>query len=66
MTLRLLLWSAYWAVALTVAGAASLAAAIPFTGDAASCAGLLAATGVCLIACAVSPTTPTTSRKARS
>ncbi|MGW1533927.1 hypothetical protein [Streptomyces aureus] len=63
MTVRLAVWAAYWAVALALAAIASLAAALPFTGPAANLAGVVVAGGVCLVACACAPTTPTFSRK---
>jgi hypothetical protein len=56
---RTLRWLAYWTATLTAAAIASLAAALPFTGPAASGIGVLAAGGVCLIGIACAPTTPT-------
>jgi hypothetical protein len=47
--------AAYWTAVLLTAAVASLAAAIPFTGPAASTAGVLASGGVCLIGMACSP-----------
>ena len=58
MTARTLRWLAYWTATLTTAAIASLAAALPFTGPAASATGALAASGVCLIGIACAPTTP--------
>lgn len=52
---RRLVWALYWAVTLTVAAVASLAAGLPFTGPAASLAGDLAAAGVCLVGYACAP-----------
>lgn len=51
--------AAYWTGLLLLAAVASLAAAIPFTGAAASTVGVIAAAAVCLIglACAPNPTT---------
>ncbi|MEV8032228.1 hypothetical protein [Streptomyces sp. NPDC086182] len=59
MTVRTLRWLAYWTATLTTAAIASLAAALPFTGTAASATGVLAAAAVCLIGTACAPTTPT-------
>lgn len=59
MTARTLRWLAYWTATLTAAAVASLAAALPFTGPAASATGVLAAAGVSLIGIACAPTTPT-------
>jgi hypothetical protein len=59
MTVRALRWLAYWTATLTTAAIASLAAALPFTGPAASATGVLAAGGVCLIGIACAPATPT-------
>jgi hypothetical protein len=52
---RTALWGLYWAAVTTGAAIASLAAALPFTGPAASLAGTVAAAGVCLIGLACAP-----------
>ncbi|MEV7389567.1 hypothetical protein [Streptomyces sp. NPDC091215] len=52
MNLRL---AAHWTATTTAAAIASTAAAIPFTGPAASAAAVLAAAGVCLIGIATAP-----------
>jgi len=49
-------WALYWTAILSAAAVASLAAAIPFTGSAASAVGVLAAAAVCLIGLACAPT----------
>jgi hypothetical protein len=54
MNLRL---ATHWTATTVLAAAISTAAAIPFTGTAASAAGTLAAAGVCLIGIALAPTT---------
>ncbi|MEU6597923.1 hypothetical protein [Streptomyces flaveolus] len=48
-------WALHWAITTTVAALASMAAAVPFNGPAASTAGVLAAAGVCLIGLACAP-----------
>ncbi|MCI3153191.1 hypothetical protein ELQ39_15770 [Streptomyces sp. GB4-14] len=60
---RTALTAAYWSAVLLLAAVASLAAAIPFTGPAASAAGVLAAAAVCLTGSAHAPST---TRKDRS
>lgn len=59
MSLRL---AAHWTATTTLAAIVSLAAAIPFTGPAASTAGVFAAAGVCLVGIATAPTRKDTSR----
>jgi hypothetical protein len=54
MSLRLAI---HWTTVTTAAAITSIAAAIPFTGTAASTAGTLAAAAVCLIGIALAPTT---------
>lgn len=55
---RTALTAAYWSAVLLLAAAVSLAAALPFTGPAASAVGVIASGAVCLIglACAPHPT----------
>jgi hypothetical protein len=48
-------WALHWAITCTAAAIATLAAALPFTGPAASLTGTVAATGVCLIGLAYAP-----------
>ncbi|HEY6115448.1 MAG TPA: hypothetical protein VI172_05770 [Candidatus Dormibacteraeota bacterium] len=57
----LALHTAYWATVTFTAALVSLAAAIPFTGTAASTVGTFAAAGVCMVGIALAPTP----RKAR-
>ncbi|MCI4143019.1 hypothetical protein [Streptomyces sp. MMS20-AI2-20] len=52
---RTALTAAYWTAVLLLAAVASLAAAIPFTGPAASAAGVIASGAVCLIGMACAP-----------
>ena len=54
MRTRLVL-AAYWALTLTAAALASLTAAVPFTGGAASAAGITAAAVVLLAGLALEP-----------
>ena len=55
---RTALWALYWLTITTTAAIASPAAAIPFTGPAASTAGVIAAAGVSLIGMACAPSLP--------
>lgn len=52
---RRVLWALHWGLTLTVAAVASLAAALPFTGLAASIAGVITVTGVCFVGYACAP-----------
>jgi hypothetical protein len=52
---RTALWALYWAAVTTAAAVASITAAIPFTGPAASLIGTVAAAGVCLVGIACAP-----------
>jgi hypothetical protein len=52
MSLRL---AVHWTAVTSTAAVTSLAAAIPFTGTAASTIGALAATGVCAVGIALAP-----------
>ncbi|MGQ5576038.1 hypothetical protein [Streptomyces sp. ECR3.8] len=52
---RTALTAAYWTAVLLLAAFASLAAAIPFTGPAASTVGVIAAAAVCLVGSACAP-----------
>lgn len=62
---RRIVWALYWAVTVTIAAVASLAAAIPFNGDTASFAGLVAAAGVGFVGLACAPATPNTRKDVR-
>jgi len=53
MSLRL---AVHWTAVTITAAITSTAAVIPFTGPAASAAGVLASAGVCLIGIALAPT----------
>jgi hypothetical protein len=52
---RTLRWALHWAITTTIAALASMVVAVPFTGPAASAAGVLAAAAVGLIGIACAP-----------
>lgn len=60
---RTALHAAYWTAVLLLAAVASLAAALPFTGPAASTAGVIAAAAVCPVGSACAPNTSTKSTR---
>ena len=48
-------WALHWAITALAAAIASTAAALPFTGPAASTVGVIAAAAVCLVGIACAP-----------
>jgi hypothetical protein len=55
VTARRIVLAAYWALVVTLAALASMAAAIPFTGGTASAAGIVAAAAVLIAGLACEP-----------